>query len=130
MNKRILLALSVALWCGATARAGTPLPPQILAEVDAILSSCVDIDGQDREKFRALQKSLTAGETDRQLAAVEKTPLFRETLKAVKDVVHGMPHGDALELCLATINQANKPTPHGDGRDRDNRPGGEHRDGR
>jgi hypothetical protein len=109
MNKRILLALGIALSFAATARAGNALPPQLLAEVDAILSSCAEIDERDEAKFRALHRSLTAGASDRELDAVEKTPLFRDTFKAVQVVVRGMQRDDAMQLCLATIQGEEKP---------------------
>jgi hypothetical protein len=103
MQKRMMMALGIALTVYSAARAETPLSPQVLGQVDGILSFCKEIDPRDEQKFDGLRRLLTAGMSKRVLRESDNAD-YRANFRLVQEAFRKRPRHEAKQLCRDAVN--------------------------
>jgi hypothetical protein len=118
MQKHFMMIMGLTLTVGSLAHAaasspqhkdgppshagtGTPLPPQLLGQIDGILSSCKKIDPRDEDKFEKLRRTLTSGTSHSE--ALEKNPDYRTNFELMRSIFNSIPAADALRLCRDAV---------------------------
>jgi len=118
MQKHFMMIMGLTLTVGSLAHAATsspqhkdgppshtgsaaPLPPQLLGQIDGILSSCMKIDPRDEDKFERLGRTLTAGSGHSE--ALKKDPDYRTNFELMRSIFNSIPAADALRLCQDAV---------------------------
>jgi hypothetical protein len=122
MKKQFLIILGLTLTFGSLAHAddrkptkaipvpapahpgtGPALPPQVMGQLDGILSYCKKIDPRDEDKFERLRRVVMASTSNKNGEATEKNADYQASVELVQSVFRRMSASDALKLCKDAV---------------------------
>lgn len=118
MKKHFMIIMGLTLTVGSLAYADTPkgakeppthlgtgatLPPQVLGQLDGILSYCKKIDPRDEDKYEKLHRLVIAGTNHRNPEETEKNKDYQASVELVRSVFSRMSASDALKLCKDAV---------------------------
>jgi hypothetical protein len=85
------------------ASTGPTLPPQVMGQLDGILSYCKKIDPRDEDKFERLRRLVMASTSGKTSEVTEKNADYQASVELVRSVFSRMSPSDALKLCKDAV---------------------------
>jgi hypothetical protein len=123
MNKHFMIIVGLTLTFGSLAHAderklptkavrvpapshvstGPALPPQVMGQLDGILSYCKKIDPSDQDKYERLRRLVMASTSNKNAEVTEKNADYQASVELVQSVFSRMSANDALKLCKDAV---------------------------
>lgn len=79
--------------------AATAPPPQVIGQVEAIVTSCSQADRRSADEYQELERKATRNMSEKELADVRKSPEYKDSYDAMTAEFGKTPANKVVEAC-------------------------------